>query len=285
MHKLNKKFTRRIVILIIFILLSVMLIYQNNDLKITNSVYINEKVPLSFNGFKICQISDLHNKEFGENQKTLLKKVKKNEPDIIVVTGDLIDRRKYNLDVAMDFIVGAIKIAPVYYVSGNHEAWSNQYTDIKKRLTDEGVIVLDNEITSITTENSSIHILGLSDPDFLTHDYLDGTNTSKLEMKLNEWSTNENFKILLSHRPELFELYAENNMDLVFCGHAHGGQFRIPFIGGVIAPDQGIFPKFTSGFYTDKSTTMYVSRGLGNSIIPLRIFNDPEIVFVTLQTK
>jgi predicted MPP superfamily phosphohydrolase len=93
----------------------------------------------------------------------------------------------------------------------------------------------------------------------------------------------KNFKILLSHRPELFDLYSENSMDLVFTGHAHGGQIRIPFIGGLIAPDQGIFPKYSSGSYSKDSTTMFVSRGLGNSIFPVRIFNRPEIVVVTLR--
>jgi predicted MPP superfamily phosphohydrolase len=106
-----------------------------------------------------------------------------------------------------------------------------------------------------------------------------------MKEKLNKWSSDENFKILLSHRPELFDLYSDNDMDLIFAGHAHGGQFRIPFIGGLVAPDQGLVPEFTSGSYTQNSSTMFVSRGLGNSIVPIRIFNRPEIVVVTLKSN
>lgn len=279
--KNNKIFLSIIVIIIGFIIFC---IWENNSIVLTKSTYTNSKIPDEFDDFVICHISDLHNKEFGENQSTILKKINNISPDIIVITGDLIDRRKYNLDIAMTFINGAVEIAPVYYVSGNHEAWSNKYTDIKNSLTKAGVNVLDNSMTQLTVNGSSIDILGLSDPDFLTSNYIDGTDTAQMVLKLNQWSDNQNFKILLSHRPELFDLYAENNIDLIFCGHAHGGQFRLPFIGGLIAPDQGFFPKYTSGHYKQNTSTMFVSRGLGNSIIPLRIFNKPEIVVVTLKS-
>jgi len=220
---------------------------------------------------------------FGDDQAKILNKLKSISPDIIVVTGDLIDRRKYNLDIAMTFISGAVKIAPVYYVSGNHEAWSGNFSLIKKSLVEAGVNVLDDIAVELTKGKTSINIIGLSDPDFLTSNYIEGTNTSKTIEQLKQWSMGKNFKILLSHRPELFDLYSENSMDLVFTGHAHGGQMRIPFIGGLVAPDQGIFPKYSSGSYSKDSTTMFVSRGLGNSIFPVRVFNRPEIVVVTLR--
>ncbi len=222
---------------------------------------------------------------FGDDQAEILNKIRNLSPDIIVVTGDLIDRRNYNLASAMTFIYGAVKIAPVYYVSGNHEAWSGKFPVIRESLVDAGVCVLDDTAVELYRGNSSIHIMGLADPDFLTSSYFDGTNISKMTEQLKLWSTNENFKILLSHRPELFDLYCKYNMDLVFTGHAHGGQIRIPLIGGLVAPDQGMFPKYTSGRYSKDSTTMFVSRGLGNSIIPIRILNRPEIVTVTLRNK
>lgn len=262
-----------------------MIVIQNRNLQVTKLDFESQKLPLEFDGFVICHISDFHNTKFGDNQNVILKKIKQNNPNIIVITGDLIDRRKFNLELAMEFINGAMEISPVYYVSGNHEARSNKYQTIKNELVNAGVTVLDNEMVSVIKQDSSIDIYGLSDPDFFTSDYINETNISQLKEKLEEWSSNKNFKILLSHRPELFDLYSENNMDLIFSGHAHGGQFRLPFIGGLVAPNQGIFPKYTSGFYTNKNSTMFVSRGIGNSIIPLRIFNRPEIAIITLYQQ
>lgn len=220
---------------------------------------------------------------FGEDQAKLLNHIESLLPDIIIVTGDVVDRRKFDLDTAMCFMNGAVKIAPTYYVSGNHEAWSGQYSQIKQRLIDAKVYIMDDTAIEISKGGSAIQLLGLSDPDFFTSNYLDGTNTSKLEEQLKKWSSSDKFKLLLSHRPELLDLYCVNNIDLIFSGHAHGGQFRIPFIGGLVAPDQGLFPKYTSGSYSNLSSTMFVSRGLGNSIIPFRIFNRPEIITVTLK--
>ena len=185
----------------------------------------------------------------------------------------------------MCFINKAVDIAPIYYVSGNHEAWSGKYDQIKQSLKDAGVLILDDTSLELLKGENSIQLLGLSDPDFLTSNYLDGTNTKKLELQLKQWSNDINYKILLSHRPELFSLYIENNIDLIFSGHAHGGQIRLPFLGGLIAPDQGFFPKYTSGPYKNGNTTMFVSRGLGNSIFPFRVFNRPEIVVVTLKSE
>jgi len=262
-------------------------IWQNNSIVVTQSDFVSESIPDAFDQFKIVQISDLHNKQFGEDQERLLDKVRNQMPNIIIVTGDLIDQRKYNLHKAMIFIRGAVKIAPVYYVSGNHEAWSGHYETLKKSLQEAGVTVLDNSVFDFKMGENSIRLLGVSDPDFLTSSYLEGTNASLLEETLKGWSIEEreNFNILLSHRPELFDVYHGANIDMVFTGHAHGGQVRLPFVGGIVAPDQGFFPKYTSGSYTEGSTTMFVSRGLGNSIVPQRLFNRPEIVVVTLRSK
>lgn len=279
----SKKLKIVLTIIIFFLGSIIFCIYENNSIVITKSNFSSKKITSDFDGFTIAQISDLHNKSFGNDQAKILNKLKSISPDIIVVTGDLIDRRKYNLDIAMTFISGAVKIAPVYYVSGNHEAWSGNFPLIKKNLEEAGVNILDDIAVELTKGKTSINIVGLSDPDFLTSDYIEGTNTSKTIEQLKQWSMGKNFKILLSHRPELFDLYSENSMDLVFTGHAHGGQIRIPFIGGLIAPDQGIFPRYSSGSYIKGSTTMFVSRGLGNSIFPVRVFNRPEIVVVTLR--
>ncbi|MDY6826515.1 MAG: metallophosphoesterase [Bacillota bacterium] len=285
MKKIRLKYRLLIPVLLLVAGIFIFLIWQNNSIVITRADYCSEKIPSQFDNFVIVHISDLHNKEFGKNQVVLLDKVRNINPDIIVVTGDLIDRRKYDLPAAMNFITGAVEIAPVYFVSGNHEAWSGEYPEIRKRLIDAGVIVADDAESEIVRGESSIKILGVSDPYFLTSGYLEGTNVADMAKVLEQWSGYEGFKILLSHRPELFDLYWENNMDLIFVGHAHGGQIRMPFIGGLFAPDQGFFPEYTCGSYSQGSSTMFISRGLGNSVIPVRIFNRPEVVVVVLHSN
>lgn len=283
MKKLTKKKFKLLIWISLIIVFIAFCIWQNNSIVVSNFVYHNSKLPVDFNNYKIVHISDLHNKMFGEEQSKLLNQIENLSPDIVIVTGDLVDRRKFDLDTAMWFIKGAMKIAPVYYVSGNHEAWSGQYSQIKQQLNDVGVYIMDDTALDLSIGSSTIQLLGLSDPDFFTSDYLEGTDTSNLEEQLEQWSDSDKFQLLLTHRPELFDLYCENKIDLIFAGHAHGGQVRLPFIGGLFAPDQGLFPKYTSGRYSKRSSTMYVSRGLGNSIAPIRVFNRPEIVVVTLK--
>ena len=270
---------------ILIVIFAIFCVYQNNSIVVTEANYFNPNIPSQFDGYKIVHISDLHNKMFGVDQRELLNKVEGLSPDIIVVTGDLIDRRKYDLDTAMTFISGAVELAPVYCVSGNHEALSGKSPQIKEGLAEAGGSILDNTAVELTRGESSVNILGLADPSFLPSNDSDGARISKLAKQLNLLVREDTFNILLSHRPELFDLYCEHNIDLVFAGHAHGGQIRIPLIGGLVAPQQGLFPKYTTGSYTEATTTMFVSRGLGNSIFPVRIFNRPEIVAVTLKNK
>lgn len=270
----NKKSIKIIRFILAICVIIIFFIWQNNDIVQTNYTYVNEKIPKSFSGFKIVQISDLHNKEFGKNQGRLLNIVSKQAPDIIVVTGDLIDSRYTSIDKAMKFIEGAVKIAPVYYVTGNHELRVNQYNILKQKIEQAGAVILDNEICDITNEHGdTIKIVGLDD----------GAIYSDTLEQLRKRIDNSNFTILLSHQPEALESYCASELDLVFSGHAHGGQVRLPFIGGLVAPNQGFFPKYTRGLYVKDMTTMVVSRGLGNSIAPLRIFNRPEVVTVTLN--
>lgn len=275
---------RFIVIVICLIGVSVYFFWQNNHIQITESDYSNSKIPVEFDGFTIAQVSDLHNKSFGKDQKYILSKLKDVTPDMIIITGDIIDRRKYDLDIALAFVKGATKIAPVYYVTGNHEAWSDDFQITKTWLIEYGVIFMDDAEATLTRGGSSIKILGVSDPDFLTSEYAEGNDVTLMTKQLANWSQDESFKILLTHRPELFDLYSENNMDLIFAGHAHGGQIRVPFVGGVVAPDQGWLPEYTSGSYVQGDSTMYVSRGLGNSLFPIRINDRPEIVVVQLKS-
>ena len=270
---------------VILILLTVWIMWANTALEVNEYEIMSDKIPEAFSGFRIAQVSDLHNKDFGEGYGQLLTLLSQINPDIIVVTGDLIDSRETDLDVALEFAWQAGKIARVYYVSGNHEARVPEYEDLKIGLVKAGVVILENQKVQITREGERITLMGIDDPSF-QEDYLFGDSESVARQAIeNLQNESDGYTILLSHRPELFDLYVETEMDLVFSGHAHGGQFRLPFIGGLVAPNQGFFPEYDAGLFCEGSTNMIVSRGVGNSIIPIRINNRPEIVTVTLQCR
>lgn len=279
---MNKK--RTFLITIILIILGCLFVYfENNNIVITKYTYKNEQIPSQFKNLKILQISDLHNAQFGKNQNTIIRKIKKCQPDMIFITGDIIDANRYDLQKAITLVKQVVDIAPTYYVSGNHEAWSNHYNEVKAALLEEKVVVLDNDSIDIKRGKDSITLIGLKDPAFLYSDYFFGTDYSAWENYLKSQVKYNKFEILLSHRPELMDIYKKHNVDLVFSGHVHGGQFRLPFVGGIVGPDQGFFPKYDAGEFVEQNTTMILSRGLGNSIIPLRIFNRPELVLVELD--
>ncbi len=281
---------KKLIIIVLFLIIIMIFCYwQNNSIIVTNINYVNSKIPNSFNGYKILHISDLHNKEFGKNQKKLISLTKELNPDIIVVTGDLIDSRRTTIDdmhIALSYMKSATDIASVYYVSGNHEERSNLYNDLKIALEECGVINMGDTHKDIELNGDSISLLGLADissNSIISSEY----NTSPLgfhEILGNlKTESNNKFTILLSHRPELIKLYSKENIDLVFSGHAHGGQIRLPFLGGLIAPNQGFFPKYTNGIHKLNSTSLVISRGLGNSLAPQRLFNRPEVVVVNLS--
>ena len=280
--KIKKKWILSLIALILFILIGWTL-WANTALEVNEYEIVNDRIPQGFDGFRIAQISDLHNTEFGERNEKLIQLLSQTDPDLIVITGDLIDSRHTDIEIALDFARQAVKLAPVYYVSGNHEARVREYEDLKMGLAEAGVVILENQKVQITREGESITLMGIDDPSF-QEDYLFGDSESVARQAIEDLQNeSDGYTILLSHRPELFDLFVETEMDLVFSGHAHGGQFRLPFIGGLVAPNQGFFPKYDAGQFTEENTTMIVSRGVGNSIIPIRFNNRPEIVLVTLR--
>ena len=282
MKKPNKK-TVLIVSVLVILCLGIWSLWGNIALEVNEYEIVSNRIPEAFAGFRIAQVSDLHNKDFGEGYGQLLTLLSEINPDIIVVTGDLIDSRQTDLDVALEFAWQAGKIARVYYVSGNHEARVPEYEDLKTGLVKAGVVILENQKVQITREGESITLMGIDDPS-LQEDYLFGDSESVARQAIEDLQNeSDGYTILLSHRPELFDLYVDTEMDLVFSGHAHGGQFRLPFVGGLVAPNQGFFPKYDAGQFNEENTTMIVSRGVGNSIIPIRLNNRPEIVHVTLR--
>lgn len=273
-----KRFENFMIFIVIFIITVILLIaHGNSDLQIREISIKSEKIPESFNNFRIAQVSDLHNAEFGKENKKLIEKLKKTDADIIVVTGDIIDSSKTDVSVALDFSKKASEIAPTYYVSGNHEAAvsSTEYENLKKGLINAGVTILQNSVTEIKIEEDAITLIGINDPLF-------EIERKPMSQRIEEIvPDNDNYKILLAHRPEYFKEYCKF-ADLTFSGHAHGGQFIVPFVGGIVAPGQGFFPKYYDGLYSKEKSNMIVSRGIGNSIIPFRINNKPEIIVAEL---
>lgn len=259
-------------------------IWGNTALELNCYTITSEELPEEFDGYRIAQVSDLHNAEMGKDNEKLLTMLQNAQPDIIVITGDLIDSRDTDLAVALRFAEQATKIAPCYYVTGNHEARIPEYPKLKEGLTELGVFVLEDARLEIEQSGETIVLLGVDDPSFEV-DYLSGDAHTLMRDKLEALMNKEDgYTILLSHRPELFEIYADHGVNLVLSGHAHGGQFRLPFAGGLVAPNQGLFPEYDAGQYMDHNTCMIVSRGVGNSIIPIRYNNRPEVVLIELKT-
>ena len=278
-------YKKQIIFITIIVFLLSFLYFENNNIVISNYHIKSKTLPKVFNNFKIVQISDLHNKVFYKDNNTLVAKIKSQNPDIIVITGDLVDRRSYNEEDALYFIDKIKSLAPIYYVNGNHEGLSGHFESLEKKLKGAGVFVLRNESLFYEVNKEKILILGVDDPVFNTIVYPKANmNEDIMKNQLLHVDNKKYFRILLSHRPEFFELYANSNIDVAFTGHAHGGQIIIPFVGGIFSPNQGFFPKYYKGMYTKNNTTMVLSRGLGNSVAPQRIFNRPEIVSVTLNT-
>lgn len=269
-----KKLKKFLIVLIGMIVIGAFFYSQNKWINVESVTVHSARIPQNFDEFKIMHISDLHGQYFGKNQSNLLKKIDTFKPDIIAITGDLFDS-SYD-DEASFNLIEQLSDYPIYFVTGNHEAWDGHYKELEMHLVELGVHILHNEHQLLEIGGQSIELVGINDPAF------GETVDNNLSVAL-KGTNHDNFKLLLSHRPETFETYINSDVDLVLSGHAHGGQFRIPFLGGLVAPDQGLFPKFEDGIHTKNNTTMIISRGLGNSIIPQRLLNRPHLIEIILK--
>lgn len=275
---------RRVIVLIIaaalVLALLIWLLWANSSPAATQVTVASGALPEAFEGFKIAHVSDLHNAVFGRKNEKLLSLIRAAKPDIIAITGDLIDSRHTDIDSALAFVEAAAEIAPVYYVTGNHESRLD-FDAIEPRLIAAGARVLRNEAEDIGRGGERIRLAGIDDPSFIR---TGGTAEERAAAELEQLGDGGGtFTVLLAHRPELVEVYAEYGAGLVLSGHAHGGQVRLPLLGGLYAPGQGLLPEYDSGLYSLGETQMVVSRGLGNSVAPLRVNNRPELVIVTLS--
>lgn len=272
--------------------------WQNNGLQISQYILSYETLPKKFDGFRIAQISDMHGKTFGQKNSTLVKKIKKLNPDILLVTGDMMSSTNNDGGAFLDFLDEFKQACPVYMCLGNHEQiarWFNQNGDKKidyysfiEEVKKRGVKLLDNDKVFIERKGETLSLEGLTlelyhysrrDVDnydenlSLTKEYIDeviGRPGSK-------------FTILMAHNPSYFTEYAAWGAELTLSGHIHGGIIQVPFKGGLLSPERVFFPKYDAGLFEQGTSKMIVNRGLGYSVINFRLFNRPEVSFIELK--
>ncbi len=274
---LNKNKNRKKIILMILIFLTFTLtpavIYSNYHIDVEHITYKSSDIPKAFNGTRIAHLSDYHN-HGGKYDDRLVKSVVDSHPDYIFITGDVIDSYLTDIDKADNFLKKMSDIAPCYLVWGNHEMRLEfqEFDKMKTFAENCGITILDGDTTRIYKDS----------------DYISVTGNYCYNENVTNYGKNE-FNIWLHHFPNDFEMIADstkksgNQMDLMFSGHAHGGLIRLPFIKGLFAPDQGLFPKYTSGIYEYNGSSMIVSRGVGNVLTTLRLFNPFHVVICTLE--
>lgn len=266
----------------------IMIYSENNRVDVTVYEVSVEGLPKSFEGFKIAQISDFHNNVLGEDNCLIIDAVEKQKPDIIVITGDYLDSRNPQTAICNELTEKLVSIAPVYYVTGNHEhRIPEQRIQVEERMSELGVHILRRSAEYIEHEDGKVQIVGTDDPTFYIPE--DAPENTAVEISdemiadIDSLCDDDCISILLAHRPALFEKYADAGADVIFAGHEHGGQFRLPFIGGVFAPDEHFFPKYSEGMRTKDGSTLIISRGLGQSVFPFRINNSPELTVAELK--
>ena len=285
--KLIKKIAFSLTALIL-VLSTVFLLIGNFYVDVQQIHIFNEKIPESFHNYLIAHVSDYHNRTSSIVDKQILDSLKEEQPDIIVITGDLIDSKSTKVDVALEFTRKLCEIAPVYYVTGNHESnvWRSDESEFNRLidgLSDMGVTLLRNSSVKIQNEAGDYFYLhGIDDPYFYGGYEQDFQRTEILCDDLN--INDEELNVLLAHHPETLSVYYKYNFDLVFSGHAHGGQ--ITFFGkAIMAPDQVTFPPYTEGLYKMVDTQLVLSRGIGYSMFPLRVFCNPHLIYAEFKAK
>ncbi len=251
---------------------------QTQTVEVTSSA-----LPRAFDGLRIVQISDLHGKQFGGENEKLLAAVAALEPDLIAITGDLVDREE-QMDQIPALARALADMAPTYYVTGNHEWGIRQAKEIKALLEENGVTPLTNEYVLLEREGQAIALAGVDDPNGLA-----GQKTGDELRSENAAADAEIYTLLLSHR-DTVETYAGWDYDLVLCGHGHGGIFRIPILDkGLLSTDRTLFPDYDGGLYSlGGEQFCFVSRGLGSNTVPIRafrLFNRPDLPVIILHTK
>lgn len=276
-HMHNKKKKIRITIIaVVLIALALYIIigFGQTNLEVTEYTYHNAKVPKAFDNYKIVLISDLHHKKFGSHQSVLLEAIQEANPDLILLAGDIVDEDHSDMSSTEDFISGISTMAPIYFISGNHELLpeaESQYAQLEVLFNKYGVIDLDNSSVEITKGTDSIYLHGQQFRSFYVTKFLEPADKTK-------------FNILMYHCSDYFNLISDYGYDIIMSGHTHGGIIRLPFVGGVIGNLGDFFPKYDGGYFIEDNCTLFSSRGLGDASIP-RFYNPPEVVVITLKCK
>lgn len=275
------------IILLFFLLVFLICFYlyaQNTFLEYNVHNIYNTNIPEELKGFKVSQISDFHNVKSKILVDSIIENLEEEKPNIIVITGDLVDAHKTDIVAALDFVENIKEIAPIYYVTGNHEAGiKERYKELEYGLKELGVIILDNETEVIEYNNIKINIVGINDLNIDKLGFKGANRRVHKQLDLARYDT-ENYTILLSHRPDYLYIFSQRDIDFVFSGHYHGGQIRL-FGQGFMSPDRTWFPEYTAGVKVKDETTMVLSRGIGNSVFPFRVNNRPELVTVIFESS
>ena len=286
----NKKIIVLICIALIFISILMCFITKIDVTKYTIS---NEKIPEEFNGFKIVQLSDFHSQGYRNTTEDIINKVKHINPDIIVMTGDMVSWDMEDIDEVKVLIKSLVELYPIYYIDGNHEHLAEilrpgKYVAFIEFMKELGVTTIKNDYIEIYKGDKSINLYGINLPlDGATGLYVKKFQLEKnyVEKTLPEVDKDK-FNILLAHTPTFIKQYSQWGADLVLCGHMHGGIVRIPFTNiGLLSPERTIFPKYAAGKFKVNGSIMIVNRGIGGSSFDLRLFNNPEITVITLRSK
>ena len=286
----NKKFMVSIFIALVFIVILMCFIKKIDVTKYTIS---NEKIPEEFNGFKIVQLSDFHSQGYRDTTEKLISKVKDINPNIIVMTGDMVSWDMEDIEEAKNLIKSLAESYPIYYIDGNHEHLAeilrqSRYASFIEFMQELGVTTIKNDYVEIYNEDKSINLSGINLPlDGATGLYVNKYQLEKnyVEKTLPE-ADRQKFNILLAHTPIFIKQYSQWGADLVLAGHMHGGIVRIPFTNiGLLSPGRTILPRYAAGKFKVNDTTMIVNRGIGTSSFNLRLFNNPEISVITLKSK
>lgn len=285
---------KRIILLVAIILIVISgIVYFITKVDVTKYTISDEKIPEEFNNYKIVQISDFHSKGYKDTTELIISKVKKINPDVIVMTGDMISWEVENIENLKILMTSLAELYPIYYADGNHEHLAEilkneQYEAFMNEIRDLGVITLKNNYVELTKDGQSIDLyevdIPLDGPTglYVTTEQLEDNYVENTLSEIND----EKFNILLAHNPLFIDEYSEWGADLVLAGHMHGGIARIPILGiGIASPEKEYFPKYDAGKFKVNDTTMIVNRGIGGSSTDLRIFNKPDISVITLKSK
>lgn len=278
------------------LILLLLLIEYIRNLKpeMTEETMESDRLPQVFNGFRMVILADLHNYSFGKENEVLKKQIDTIKPDIILVAGDMLVRkapRKY--DTAYNLLKALSRKYPVYYGLGNHEQslagekeeYAALYRDYTNKLKKDGIIFLDNESIILRRKNDNLKITGLSIEKAFYGKYKIPVMPPDYVQNLLGKCDRQCYNILIAHNPMYFKSYAAYGADLILSGHVHGGIIRLPFLGGMLSPQYRFFPKYDAGRFSEKGSTMLISRGLGLHTLKFRIGNRPELMTVTLKAK